>query len=77
MPATSAAAAAADTADDIYLLDDSDHIQKLAAGSTETTTVGRGGLKNPSGIAVDAAGDVFVADTGNNRVLKLDKGFNH
>ncbi|BBZ68633.1 hypothetical protein MINS_40620 [Mycolicibacterium insubricum] len=64
-------AVAADTADDIYLLDDSDHIQKLAAGSTETTTVGRGGLKNPSGIAVDAAGDVFVADTGNNRVLEV------
>jgi sugar lactone lactonase YvrE len=27
------------------------------------------GLKNPSGIAVDANGNVFVADTGNNRVV--------
>jgi DNA-binding beta-propeller fold protein YncE len=29
------------------------------------------GLNNPSGVAVDTAGNVYVADTGNARVLKL------
>ncbi|HTC35001.1 MAG TPA: hypothetical protein VK724_16615 [Bryobacteraceae bacterium] len=30
-----------------------------------------GFLHNPQGVAVDAAGDIFVADTGKNRVLKI------
>jgi DNA-binding beta-propeller fold protein YncE len=29
------------------------------------------GLSDPSGVAVDAAGNVYVADSGNNRVVKL------
>jgi hypothetical protein len=32
------------------------------------------GLNDPAGIAVDAHGDVFVADTGNNRVVELAAG---
>jgi streptogramin lyase len=32
------------------------------------------GLTFPSGVAVDGAGDVYLADTGNNRVLKLAAG---
>jgi sugar lactone lactonase YvrE len=32
------------------------------------TTVGTG-LNNPQGVAVDASGNVYIADTGNNRVL--------
>ncbi|MFX0578369.1 hypothetical protein [Nocardia nepalensis] len=35
------------------------------------TTLSFEGLDRPQGVAVNAAGDVFVADTGNNRVLKL------
>lgn len=31
-------------------------------------------LNNPAGVAVDTDGDVFVADTGNNRVLELAAG---
>ena len=27
---------------------------------------------NPGGVAIDAAGDLFVADTGNNRVIEID-----
>jgi sugar lactone lactonase YvrE len=30
-------------------------------------------LSNPSGIATDAAGDVYIADTGNNRIRKLSR----
>ena len=29
------------------------------------------GLTNPIGVAVDAAGNLYVSDSGNNRVLKL------
>jgi sugar lactone lactonase YvrE len=32
------------------------------------------GLKYPQGAAVDAAGDVFIADSGNNRVVKVTPG---
>jgi serine/threonine protein kinase, bacterial len=32
------------------------------------------GLKNPDGVAVDPAGNVFVTDTDNNRVLELAAG---
>ncbi len=32
------------------------------------------GLNSPEGVAVDAAGDLYVADSGNNRVVKLAAG---
>ncbi|MFE3054348.1 serine/threonine-protein kinase PknD [Nocardia sp. NPDC059239] len=32
------------------------------------------GLNGPHGVAVDSAGDLFVTDSGNNRVLKLNAG---
>jgi DNA-binding beta-propeller fold protein YncE len=32
------------------------------------------GLNSPSGVAVDAVGNLYVSDTGNNRVLKLRAG---
>ena len=32
------------------------------------------GLDNPQGVAVDAKGDVYVTDSGNNRVLELAAG---
>jgi serine/threonine-protein kinase len=32
------------------------------------------GIQGTWGVAVDAAGDVYVADTSNNRVLKLPDG---
>jgi len=34
---------------------------------------GKPGLKDPSGIAVDAAGNVYVADMGKSAVIMLDK----
>lgn len=37
-----------------------------------TTGSGPGQFSGPAGVAVDGAGDVYVADTGNNRVQKFD-----
>jgi serine/threonine protein kinase, bacterial len=34
------------------------------------------GLKQPDGVAVDAAGNLYVADSGSDRVLKLATGAN-
>jgi len=34
------------------------------------------GLASPGGIAVDAAGDIFISDTANNQVVELPKGCN-
>jgi DNA-binding beta-propeller fold protein YncE len=33
------------------------------------------GLKNPPGVAVHSAGNVYVIDSGSNRVLKLGSAF--
>jgi len=30
------------------------------------------GMCNPGGVAIDASGNLFVADTGNNRVIEID-----
>src|SRR5277367_1622853 len=34
------------------------------------TTIGTG-LKGPEGVAVDRAGNVYIADTGNNRIVEV------
>jgi sugar lactone lactonase YvrE len=45
----------------------------VAASCKVGATGGLGGeLNNPGGIATDAAGSVYVADTGNNRIQKFD-----
>ena len=51
-------------------------VVKLAAGSNTQTVLPFTGLKNPDGVAVDAAGNVYVTDTDNNRVVKLAAGSN-
>ena len=43
-------------------------------GSTTATPLPFTDLNSPAGVAVDTAGDVYVADRGNNRVMKLAAG---
>jgi sugar lactone lactonase YvrE len=45
----------------------------IAFGPGAQPTVGSG-LSSPYGVAVDAAGDVFIADTGNRRVVEVPAG---
>ena len=47
---------------------------KLAAGSATQSVLPFTGLNYPAGVAVDAAGNLYVADSDNNRVVKLAAG---
>ena len=55
-----------------------DGIIKTIAGNGQAGFVGEGGralyseFANPSGLAVDGAGNVYVADSGNDRVRRID-----
>ncbi len=77
---------AVDSAGDIYIADSGNNcIRKVSASGTITTVAGNGTsgfsgdggpaasaqLDNPSGVAVDASGNLYLADTGNNRVRKV------
>jgi DNA-binding beta-propeller fold protein YncE len=49
------------------------HAQSITFAGVQTT-VPASGLYYPFGVAVDAAGDVFIADTYNSRVVKIPAG---
>ena len=59
---------------------DTNGIITTVAGSGYETYAGDGGeatnasLSNPFGVAVDASGNVFIADTGNNRIREVHPG---
>ncbi len=77
-----------DAAGNIYISDTWNHcIRKISTGGTITTIAGTGGtfgssgdngpataalLNQPSGITLDAAGNIYFADYGNNRVRKIN-----
>jgi sugar lactone lactonase YvrE len=73
-------------AGDVYIADQNNHaIRKVTSGIISTVSgsgtpgfSGDGGpasaatLNSPSSVAVDVAGNIYVADTGNNRVRKIN-----
>jgi hypothetical protein len=79
---------AMDSADNLYIADSYNHrIRKVSSGVI-TTAAGNGAsgfsgdngpaisaqLASPGGIAVDSLGNLYIADTGNNRVRKVSGG---
>ena len=76
-----------DSAGNVYIADtENQRIRKVTAGPNTITTIagngtvsfgGDGGpataaaLNSPNGVFVDSAGNVYIADTGNNRIRKL------
>ena len=76
---------AVDSTGAVYVTDtENDRVLKLAAGSSTQQVLPFAGLKHPEGqdggmalaegLAVDSAGTVYVADTHNDRVVKLAAG---
>jgi sugar lactone lactonase YvrE len=83
---------AADSAGNLYVADYSNaRIRKIDAAGVVTTLAGNGTpgfadgtggrsgtaeFNGPFGVAVDSSGNVFVADSGNNRIRKIDPSGN-
>jgi len=80
---------AVDAADILYIADTSNHrIRRVSADGMVTTVAGNGiggfsgdgsaatraSLKSPSGVAVDALGNLYIADSSNNRIRELNTG---
>lgn len=79
-------AVAVDAAGNFYIADSLNHrVRKISAAGVITTVAGTGvagysgdggaatsaQLDGPMGVAADAYGDIFIADTGNNRIRKV------
>jgi uncharacterized protein (TIGR03437 family) len=77
---------AADASGNVYILDSTNNrVRKVDSSGVITTVAGNGntlfsgdggpatsaGLSTPMAIAVDSAGNLFIADTGNNRIRKV------
>jgi trimeric autotransporter adhesin len=79
---------AVDGAGNIYIADETNHkIRKVDATTGNISTIagtgvggysGEGGLassaqlRNPSGVAIDAIGNIYIADVNNQRIRKID-----
>ncbi len=75
---------AIDSGDNLYVADSGNHaIRKITSAGTVSTLAGNGTegfvnatgsaarFSNPFGVAVDGAGNVYVADSGNNAIRKI------
>jgi len=85
LPSTNTAGLGRDAADNLYLADQGNHtIRKITPAGVVSTFAGAAGVsgsadgtaaqarfKSPAAVAVDGAGNVFVADTGNATVRKI------
>ena len=84
----SPAAMAIDTAGNLYIADFYNNVVRFVSGGRVTTIAGNGGLGvgaeniratdgplgGPAGVAVDAAGNLYIAEAYNNRVRKVANG---
>ena len=83
-------ALAVDANGNIYIADTDNHRIRKISGATITTVAGDGeqtfsgdggaaiaaGIDSPNGVAVDAAGKIYIADTHNQRIRVVDAGGN-
>jgi hypothetical protein len=79
---------AADAAGNIYIADTNNNVIRVVSNGVISTFAGNGSsgysgdsgpasaaqLNSPNGVAVDAAGNVYIADTGNNVIREVTKG---
>jgi trimeric autotransporter adhesin len=79
---------ATDSKGNLYIADTLNNRIRMVSGGTISTFAGNGApefsgdgglataasLNQPMGVAVDAAGNVYIADTGNNRIRMVTKG---
>jgi len=82
------AAVAVDTKGNVYIADSGNHVIRMLSNGIITTIAGTGkpgfsgdngpaveaSLNQPSDVAVDSSGNLYIADTGNNRVRMLTAG---
>ncbi|MFN9895784.1 MAG: InlB B-repeat-containing protein [Acidobacteriota bacterium] len=82
-------AVAVDAAGNLYIADtESQRVRRVAPGGSVTVVAGSGApgfsgdggvataaqLQDPSGVAVDGAGNLYIADTGNHRIRRVTPG---
>jgi len=78
---------AVDSSGNIYFADEYNHVVRKVSGTTITTVAGSTGgfsgdngpatnaqLMFPTGVAVDSAGNLYIADSGNNRIRVVTGG---
>ncbi len=79
---------AADSAGNLYIADTANNRVRKVSSGVITTVAGNGvagfsgdsglatgaSLNRPSGIALDSAGNIYIADTGNSRIRKVSSG---